>query len=91
MPDFREKISRRDVLGGIVMLPALAGALISTTTVAEAKMAPTAANYQTHPKGKQQCSGCRYFHPGHTATTGSCDIVAGSISAKGWCRFFAAK
>lgn len=91
MPNFREKISRREALSGLVILPALAGVLISTTTVAEAKITQATAGYQTHPNHGLQCSGCRFFQPGRTPKTGSCSVVAGVISAKGWCTSFVAK
>lgn len=76
----------------MVVLPALAGLLASTTAIAEAKGSKTQFKYQTHPNGGHKCSGCRFFHAGKTASAdGTCDVVAGAISPNGWCTAYAAK
>lgn len=92
MSDSRTSLTRRQALSGLVVLPALAGLLASTTTIAEAKASQKSVKYQTHPNGTQKCSGCQFFQPGKSASaTGACTVVAGSISPNGWCIAFHAK
>lgn len=50
-----------------------------------AKSSKADANYQTEPKGAQQCARCSHFRPPE-----SCTEVAGAISSEGWCRWFTA-
>jgi hypothetical protein len=92
MSDSGKSVTRRQALSGLVVLPAIAGFLASATTIAEAKISPASVKYQTHPKGKEKCSGCRFFQAGKSASAmGTCTIVAGAISPNGWCMDFAAK
>jgi hypothetical protein len=44
------------------------------------------AGYQDHPNGDRRCGNCMQFQP-----PSSCKVVAGRISANGWCRIYAAK
>lgn len=53
---------------------------------ADAKTPKKIAKYQDHPKSSRQCSECNFF-----VAPNSCKIVAGKISPKGWCQFFAKK
>ena len=77
-----DKLSRRDVLKQLVVLPALAAAL------AAGAAAPSLAadnkkqfHYQDKPgKNGQKCSGCRFFKKPN-----ACSIVTGKISPNGWC------
>ena len=85
-----DKLTRRQALKGIVVLPALAGLLAATTTIAEAKGSKSQFKYQDHPSGGHKCSGCRFYHAG-SGGSGTCDVVAGSISANGWCTAYAAR
>ena len=56
------------------------------------KVSQAVSKYQDMPHGTQQCDGCMQYIPGKTASAnGTCKIVEGSISPKGWCMFFAAK
>lgn len=88
----RDSISRREALGGIILLPALAGFIASTQTVADAKVSQSVEHYRNKPNGSQKCSGCRFYQPGHPASAnGTCSIVAGSISPNGWCQAYVAK
>jgi hypothetical protein len=87
-----EGLTRREALKGLVVLPALAGLFASATAIAEAKGSKSQFKYQTTPHGNQRCGGCRFFHPGKTASaSGTCDVVAGAISPSGWCTAYAAK
>jgi hypothetical protein len=85
-------MTRREALSGLIVLPALAGVLASTTAVAEASGSKAQFKYQDHPNGSHQCSGCKWFHPGKTASAmGTCTVVSGAISPRGWCIAYAAK
>jgi hypothetical protein len=53
---------------------------------AHAKTPKKIAKYQDDPKGSQQCAERSFF-----VAPNSCKIVAGKISPKGWCQFFAKK
>lgn len=80
-------VSRRALLRGATLTAGgalLAGAI--TAQPAEAKMAPTAAGYQTSPKDGKSCSGCSLFQ-----APSSCRLVDGTISPNGYCRFFVKK
>ena len=56
------------------------------------KVSQAIAKYQDKPHGTQQCDGCMQYIPGKAASAnGTCKIVEGSISPKGWCMFFAPK
>ncbi len=52
----------------------------------EDKIKKSEAQYQPHPKGQQRCEICLQFEP-----PGTCKIVQGPISPKGWCQYFAAR
>ncbi len=86
------KLTRSEALRGLVVLPALAGLLASTTSIAQAKSSKAQVKYQSHPSGTQKCSGCRFFHAGKSASAnGTCTIVDGAISPNGWCVAYTAK
>jgi hypothetical protein len=52
---------------------------------AAAKMPQASVQYQTEPKGDQQCSGCIHF----IAESNNCKLVEGQISPNGWCTLWA--
>ncbi len=52
----------------------------------EDKIDKAEAKYQTHPNGQQRCEICLQFEP-----PGTCKIVQGPITPKGWCQYFAAR
>lgn len=85
-----QKISRKQILAGLIMLPALAAV---ASTAASANGSPkSAVQYQDKPKGGHDCKGCKFFKPGKTAkANGTCSVVAGSISPNGWCVAWSAK
>ena len=71
---------------------ALGGLLVRGKAQAQSgQVSQAIAKYQDQPKGTQQCDGCMQYIPGKTPSKGECKIVDGSISAKGWCMFFAPK
>ena len=101
MSDFSEKIppdktaeppglSRRRVfqtlLGSAAAIGTAVALIGSDTANAQSKATKKVAKYQDKPKNGQQCSKCRFFQ-----SPNSCQLVAGTISANGWCSFFAAK
>jgi glycosyltransferase involved in cell wall biosynthesis len=47
------------------------------------RVSQAAALYQDHPKDGLSCGACALFR-----SPASCVVVAGTISPKGWCRFF---
>lgn len=87
------KMTRKEALQGLIVMPALAGLLAAgTTAIAEAKGSQKQFKYQDKPNAGKQCSGCTLFIPGKTASAnGQCKVVAGSISPKGWCIAYTAK
>lgn len=79
-------MTRKDVLKSLIVLPALAGLIATSTLPAEAKSSKAQFKYQDKPKGKAMCSTCTLFVPGKSKTAlGSCKVVAGTISPHGWC------
>ncbi|HUB11119.1 MAG TPA: hypothetical protein VMB34_04105 [Acetobacteraceae bacterium] len=68
--------------------PLLAVALLGAGTPraradAPARISQAAAQYQDHPRGGLNCSGCTFFRRPR-----SCQVVAGDVSPNGWCRLF---
>ena len=90
------KITRRSLLvkgAALVASVAALPALIRSRDAAAATKVPKAAmQYQDKPKGTQDCSSCIQFIPGASATAnGTCKVVEGAISPKGWCVAYVAK
>ena len=84
----KKGLCRRSLLKCV---PVIAGAIISTTGMAESLFAQTkltheAAKYQDNPKDDQQCSGCVQF-----VAPASCKVVEDPVAASGWCQLFTAK
>lgn len=92
MSDSNNGMTRRTFVANAIVLPALAGLLLSETATAEAKASQTAVHYQSTPKNGQKCSTCTQFVPGASASkNGTCKVVDGSISPNGWCIAYQAK
>jgi High potential iron-sulfur protein len=92
MKESNDSMTRGRFVAGAVVLPALAGLLLAETTTAQAKASKAQFKYQSTPSHGQQCSQCRFFKPGSSATAnGTCSIVDGAISPKGWCTAFSHK
>jgi hypothetical protein len=74
-------------LAGTTVLPAWAtgagGYAPSAYARGRGRVPKRVAHYQYHPNGPQHCGACVHFRP-----PGRCEIVAGQISADGWCRYF---
>jgi hypothetical protein len=88
----QDKLSRATFVRAAVILPALAGVL-GTVGRAQAPSGTKAQfKYQSTPNNNRQCSGCTFFIAGKTATAnGTCKIVQGDISPKGYCVAWSAK
>jgi hypothetical protein len=89
-------ISRSRAIEKLAIAPIAIGALAALREAAEA--APTmdqkAASYVTHPNDGKQCSKCSLYIPAKSnpsKTNGTCQLVKGSISPHGYCKFFQAK
>jgi hypothetical protein len=89
-PARHEGLSRRRVfqtlIGSAAGLSAGLALLGNQSADAQSKTPKKVAKYQDHPNKGQQCSTCNFFRPPH-----SCQLVAGNISPKGWCSFYAKK
>jgi anaerobic selenocysteine-containing dehydrogenase len=79
-------LSRRQILRGAAIAAGGAATLVGASLPAQAKMAQSAAGYQDKPKNDQSCSSCALFKP-----PSSCNLVDGTISLNGWCRFYSKK
>jgi hypothetical protein len=57
-----------------------------------AKLSKTAVKYQDEPKAGKDCDDCIQFVPGKTpAARGTCKVVEGDISLRGYCNAFTPK
>lgn len=93
-------IPRRQALHKLVLTAGTAAALPlvalldnSPALAAEpsGKASKTAVKYQDHPDGASFCANCANFTAGPTSDSpGTCLVVAGTISPKGWCLAYAA-
>ncbi len=86
-------MNRKELLHGILLLPALAAGIAAASTgTAQAKGTKAQFKYQDHPNGKSKCSGCTLFIPNKNAKLpGTCKVVEGAISPNGWCTAFSPK
>jgi hypothetical protein len=92
MRESSKELSRGRFLSGVVVLPALAGLVLTQTSEAEAKGSQAQFKYQKTPSNGKMCSQCKFFVKGSSATAnGSCTLVAGTISPNGWCIAYAKK
>ena len=81
----KPEVTRRNFLRGAAT--AVAGAAIPIRFAhAQQKASKQAMQYQDTPKNGQQCDTCLHFVPGAKPDAmGTCKIVEGPISPKGWC------
>ena len=91
-----DKETRGAMLQKLAAAPIAIGALAALRAEAQAAatMDPKAAGYVTHPNGNKECDGCALFIPAKTNPTkanGTCQVVKGSISPKGYCNLFSPK
>ena len=77
-------VSRRQVLQGAAVGAGGAALVLAATVPAQAKMTQAAAGYQDSPaKNGDACATCSLFK-----APAACTLVDGTISPKGWCRFY---
>lgn len=82
--------SRRALLKSGALL--LGGICAAGSALAQAKATKQAMQYQDQPKNGQDCDQCVHFVPGANADAqGTCKVVEGPISPKGWCVAFVKK
>ncbi|TAK48945.1 MAG: twin-arginine translocation signal domain-containing protein [Xanthobacteraceae bacterium] len=82
-------LSRRSLLkDGTAALGvgAILGATVQAKRAEAAKVSQQMATYQNSPKGEGRCEVCSHFQP-----PSSCQIVDGTISPNGWCKYFLKK
>ncbi|WP_202411689.1 high-potential iron-sulfur protein [Paracandidimonas lactea] len=72
-------------------LAGLLGASRSSAAASSGKASKAAVKYQDHPDGSSFCANCANFTQGSTPDApGTCLVVEGEISPKGWCLAYAA-
>lgn len=91
----QKNLSRRSLLKGGAMLASM---VVVATTAAVTSMpaiagaTKSAMQYRDTPNGKQECSNCTLYVPGGSSgASGTCKVVDGSISPRGYCLAYAAK
>ena len=92
--DRNTRVSRRDIIGKLVAIPTAIGALVKLGVRAQAAPTPpaapsvdqTTAHYVPHPVFGNECSWCVHF-----VSPSSCEIVKGTISPHGHCKYFLTK
>jgi len=70
----------------VIGIAALAGNAKSQQSAPSQKADKKVVTYQATPKNGQSCNKCLSFEPPN-----ACKVVAGDISAAGWCLLFAPK
>ena len=90
----RFEATRRSFLARGVDIVVIAVPIVATvgaSSRAIAKVGKGELMYQDHHDGKS-CGQCKYFAPDSAnPSTGTCEIVDGTISRDGWCMAFVAK
>lgn len=90
----RQALRKLALTAGMAATLPLAGLLGLTRSFAaesSGKASKAAVKYQDHPDGTSFCANCANFTPGSSPDApGTCLVVAGEISPKGWCLAYAA-
>lgn len=85
-------ISRREYIGRTLVVLGTLGLARGAVAQPANKVPQKDAQYQATPKNDQTCDMCQYFVAGAQPNApGTCQLVEGSISPKGWCALFAKK
>ena len=80
-------LSRRQVFPTLVGAAGVAILLAANdATAVTSKADQKTANYRDYPKNGLSCTQCKAFRPPN-----ACQLVAGGVSANGWCNLFAEK
>ena len=78
-------MDRRSLFAGIVLAPLLA----TIPKAIGAKLAKTEVKYQDQPNAGKDCDDCLQFVPdAKRKGAGTCKVVAGAVSAHGYCLAF---
>jgi hypothetical protein len=79
--------SRRTLLKhGLGLFGGLLFTTLNLNRAAAGKAAKADLLYQSQPHAGQRCATCKFFSPpDHHGNGGICAIVAGEITADGWC------
>ncbi len=81
-------MKRRTLLSGVALLPLLA----AIPKAIAAKLSKDDVKYQDQPKAGKDCDDCLQFVPDATRKgVGTCKVVAGAVSAHGYCLAFTPK
>ncbi len=91
---FNETVSRRSFLKGGALLASIAvvSATGAMTKSAYAGVPKAAVQYVGHPDGDKECSNCIQYLPGaNTNANGTCKLVDGDISPRGYCAAYSRK
>ncbi|HET7588106.1 MAG TPA: high-potential iron-sulfur protein [Gammaproteobacteria bacterium] len=96
MDDASDKtFSRRTFIKSAVLAAgaaAIPGMMFGGGARAASKLPQSAVQYQDHPRNGKQCSECMQFvSGGGPGAMGSCKVVQGKISPKGYCVAFVPK
>jgi len=78
-------VNRRRVLIGAAAAAPLLAIMIDGAR-ASVKVSQSSVHYQPTPKDGQDCDDCYHF-----VAPGSCKLVDGGVSRKGWCRLWVKK
>ncbi len=97
-------LSRREWIRWLVVLPAAVGLARRGMAQTSGKIPQAAAKYQDTPKNGQLCAMCKFYiapggkagegmmggggGPGMMTQAGTCQVVEGSISPRGWCMLY---
>jgi len=78
-------VSRRHILhlAAAGTTTALSASVPGTAAAQPTKSPQEVAGYRNSPNGEQRCGTCLHFQ-----APSSCKVVAGKISAQGWCRIY---
>jgi hypothetical protein len=92
----KQPFSRIDAIKALAALPAVALGIAATLSGASAATAPKnnrkQFKYQDKPKNGQACAACKFYVANkNPKLNGTCTVVSGSISPKGWCMAWAKK
>jgi hypothetical protein len=92
MAEVPKDMTRGTFLGSTIAIPAFV-AMTNAAALADSQKASQASvHYQSTPNGSKQCSGCKFFIAGSDAnSSGTCQLVDGSISPHGYCDSYSAK
>ena len=78
-----DNLTRKQILAGLVMLPALAATLSSAASAAPSK---ESVKFQETPKDGKQCSQCGWY--GGNNEKGNCRYLKTEVPAKAWCEAY---